>query len=104
MTSLAVGQQCTLEAQHPGRVSFRNGERKLYGHDIAAMPFGMGSMMRFMGQRTPFMLGAMKPVFPILFPLLLPMMMPKVMDNLMPHMLPDVVPLVTGPMIEYLKN
>ncbi len=100
---------------------------------VDAMPFGMGSMMRFMGKRMPFMLGAMKPMFPILFPLLLPMMMPKVMptmlnrvservpmpdymreqmpelmpkvmDNLMPHMLPDVVPLVTQPMIDYLQS
>lgn len=99
---------------------------------IDAMPFGMGGMMRFMGKSMPFMLGAMKPMFPILFPRLLPMMMPKVMDtmlsrvadripmpdymaeqmpqlmpkvmdNLMPHMIGDVVPLVTDPMIEYLK-
>jgi Fe-S oxidoreductase/FAD/FMN-containing dehydrogenase len=98
---------------------------------ISAMPMGMGGMMRFMGQRMPFMLGAMKPLFPILFPILLPKMMPKVMptmldrvkqqvpmpdymaeqmpelmpkvmDNLMPHMIGDLVPLVTDPMIQYL--
>lgn len=34
----------------------------------------------------------------------MPDIMPGVMDNLMPHMIDDVVPLVTGPMIEYLKN
>jgi len=100
---------------------------------ISAMPFGMGPMMRFMGKNTPFMLDAMKPIFPILFPRLLPMMMPKVMpvmlervkeripmpdymaeqmpdlmpsvmDNLMPHMIGEVVPLVTQPMINYLQG
>ena len=100
---------------------------------VDAMPFGMGSMMRFMGKRTPCVLDAMKPMFPLLFPRLLPMMlpkvmptmldrvadripmpdymreqmpdlMPKVMDNLMPHMMPDVVPLVTQPMIDYLRQ
>jgi hypothetical protein len=100
---------------------------------VEAMPFGMGGMMRFMGKNTPFMLDAMKPMFPVLFPRLLPMMMPKVlptmldrvaeivpmpdymteqmpalmpkvMDNLMPHMIGDVVPLVTDPLIGYLKN
>jgi hypothetical protein len=100
---------------------------------IAAMPFGMGHMMRFFGKRLPGMLDMMKPMFPILFPILLPMMMPKVlptmltrvaakvpmpdymkeqmpelmpkvMDELMPHMIGDVVPLVTEPMLEYLKS
>ena len=100
---------------------------------VDAMPFGMGKMMRFMGKKTPFMLNAMKPVFPVLFPILLPMMMPKVMDvmlqrvgdaipmpdymaeqmpqlmpgvmdGLMPHMIGALVPLVTQPMIDYLKN
>jgi len=100
---------------------------------IDAMPLGMGRMMRFIGKRMPFMLGAMKPMFPFLFPRLLPMMMPKVMptmlnrvgqmipmpdymaaqmpdlmpkvmDNLMPHMIGDVVPLVTEPMISYLTG
>jgi len=100
---------------------------------LDAMPLGMGGMMRFMGKSTPWALGMMKPVFPILFPLLLPGMMPKVMDtmlarvadkvpmpdymieqmpelmpkvmdSLMPHMIGDLVPLVTGPMIDYLKT
>jgi len=100
---------------------------------IDAMPLGMGPMMRFLGKRMPFMLGAMKPVFPILFPILLPGMMtklmptmldrvragvpmpsymeeqmpslmPEVMDNLMPHMIGELVPLVTQPMIDYLTG
>lgn len=99
---------------------------------IAAMPFGMGGMMRLMG-KIPGALQLMKPMFPILFPILLPMMMPKVMpamlarvgeripmpdymreqmpelmpsvmDNLMPHMIGDVVPLITQPMINYLQG
>ena len=99
---------------------------------IAAMPFGMGPMMRIAG-KIPGMLSLMKPMFPVLFPRLLPMMMPKVMpvmlkriaaqvpmpdymreqmpdmmpnimDELMPHMIGDVVPLVTDPMIAYLKG
>jgi hypothetical protein len=99
---------------------------------VAAMPLGMGPMMRFMGRRMPFMLDMMKPVFPVLFPALLPGMMPKVMatmldrvagmvpmpsymreqmpelmpkvmDNLMPHMIGDLVPLVTQPLIDWLK-
>lgn len=99
---------------------------------IAAMPFGMGPMMRIMG-KIPGALTLMKPLFPILFPRLLPLMMPKVMDtmlervgaaipmpdymaeqmpelmpkvmdNLMPHMIRDVVPLVTQPMIDYLRG
>jgi Fe-S oxidoreductase/FAD/FMN-containing dehydrogenase len=99
---------------------------------IDAMPFGMGSMMRFMG-KIPAALDLMKPMFPILFPKLLPLMMPrvmpvllkrvaeripmpdymqeqmgdlmpKVMDHLMPHMIDDVVPLVTQPMIDYLRK
>jgi Fe-S oxidoreductase len=99
---------------------------------IDAMPFGMGSMMRFMG-KIPVALDLMKPMFPILFPRLLPLMMPKVMPvmlgrmaeqvpmpdymqeqmgelmpkvmgHLMPHMIGDVVPLVIRPMIEYLKR
>jgi hypothetical protein len=100
---------------------------------MKAMPLGMGSMMKFMGRRMPFMLSVMKPMFPILFPILLPGMMPKVMstmlsrvadlvpmpvymkeqmpelmpkvmDNLMPHMIGEVVPLVTPPMIAWLKD
>ncbi len=99
---------------------------------IAAMPFGMGPMMKVMG-KIPGALQLMKPMFPILFPRLLPMMMPKVMpamlerveeavpmpdymreqmpdmmpkvmDNLMPHMIDDVVPLVTQPMIDHLQG
>jgi len=99
---------------------------------IAAMPFGMGKMLRAMG-KVPGALTLMKPMFPILFPRLLPMMMPKVMpvileivgksipmpdymreqmpelmpkvmDSLMPHMIGDVVPLVTQPMIDYLRG
>jgi Fe-S oxidoreductase/FAD/FMN-containing dehydrogenase len=98
---------------------------------LAAMPLGMGRMMRVMG-KIPGALNLMKPMFPVLFPMLLPRMMPKVMpvmlekvgekipmpdymaeqmpemmpgimENLMPHMIKDVVPLVTGPMIDYLK-
>ena len=38
MSALAASQQSYLEAQYHGRVTFRKGERKLYGHDIAAMP------------------------------------------------------------------
>ncbi len=100
---------------------------------LKAMPLGMGGMMQFFGKRMPFMLGVMKPMFPILFPILLPGMMPKVMDtmlsrvgdlvpmpdhmraqmpelmpkvmdNLMPHMIGDLVPLVTPKMIEWLKG
>lgn len=99
---------------------------------IAAMPLGMGKIMRFMG-KVPGMLEMMKPLFPFLFPRLLPLMLPKVMpvmlakigervpmpdymreqmpallpkvmSNLLPHMIGDVVPLVTPPMIKYLKG
>lgn len=99
---------------------------------INAMPFKMGSMMRFFG-KIPGVLQAMKPLFPVLFPILLPKMMPKVMDtmlqrvadkipmpdymseqmpqimpkvmdNLMPHMLKDVIPLISKPMIDYLQG
>ncbi len=98
---------------------------------IAAMPLGMGGMMRVMG-KIPGALNLMRPLFPWLFPLLLPLMLPKVlpvmidrikervpmpdymaeqmpqlmpevMDNLLPNMVDDVVPLVTGPMIAYLR-
>ena len=99
---------------------------------MAAMPYGMGPMMKIAG-KIPGLLSLMKPVFPILFPRLLPMMMPKVlpamldrigamvpmpdymreqmpemmpqiMDELMPLMIDDVVPLVTQPMIDYLHG
>jgi Fe-S oxidoreductase len=99
---------------------------------IAAMPLGMGAMMRAMG-KVPGALEAMRPMFPLLFPRLLPLMMPKLMpamlervgkaipmpdymaeqmpdlmpkviDRLMPHMIGDVVPLVTQPMVDYLHG
>lgn len=99
---------------------------------VAAMPFGMGAMMRAMG-RVPGALEAMKPLFPVLFPRLLPRMLPevlpvmlerieacipmpdymaeqmpdllpKVMDALLPHMVDDVVPLVTDPLVDYLRG
>jgi len=99
---------------------------------IAAMPWGLGSMMRFFG-KIPGVLRLMKPLFGPLFGLLLPRMMPKlmpamlerigaqvpmpkymaeqmpammpdVMASLMPHMLPDVVPLVSDPLIAYLRQ
>ena len=98
---------------------------------IAAMPLGMGPMMRAMGRVK--LVRFMKPLFPVLFPRLLPRMMPKVMGrmleligdrvpmpdymreqmpeimpsvmaNLMPHMLPNVIPLVSQPMVEYLEG
>jgi hypothetical protein len=99
---------------------------------VAAMPFGMGGMMRFFG-KIPGVLLLMKPLFPFLFPRLLPLMMPKlmpailervakmvpmpgymleqmpemmpkVMGNLMPHMVRDVVPLVSQPLIDHLRG
>jgi Fe-S oxidoreductase/FAD/FMN-containing dehydrogenase len=111
---------------------FANLMDTLWPELIAAMPFGMGKMMRFMG-KIPGTLEMMKPMFPILFPRLLPLMMPKVMpamlkrvaeripmpdymreqmpalmpkvmNSLMPHMIGDVVPLVTQPMIQYLRG
>jgi len=132
MSKLNSKLRTYLEQRFNDRVSFRRIERKLYGHDIAAMPFGMGKMMKVMG-KAPGALTLMKPMFPILFPRLLPTMMPKVMpamlqrigeqipmpdymleqmpelmpkvmDNLMPHMIGDVVPLVTQPMIDYLRG
>jgi hypothetical protein len=111
---------------------FANLMSSMWPELIDAMPFGMGSMMRFMG-RIPWALDLMKPMFPLLFPKLLPLMMPKVMpvmlgrvaeqvpmpdymqeqmgelmpkvmDHLMPHMISDIVPLVTQPMIDYLRK
>lgn len=99
---------------------------------LAAMPLGLGGVMRFFG-KIPGALWLMRPFFPVLFPILLPRMMPKllpamldriraripmpdymaeqlpgmmpgVMDALMPHMLKDVVPLVSDPLIEYLES
>lgn len=98
---------------------------------LDAMPLGMGRLMRLAGRLG--IVGAMKPLFPVLFPRLLPLMMPKllptmlerigervpmpdymaeqmpdmmpgVMDNLMPHMIGDVVPLVTQPLIDHLQH
>jgi Fe-S oxidoreductase/FAD/FMN-containing dehydrogenase len=98
---------------------------------VAAMPLGMGGMMRAMG-KVPGALEAMRPLFPTLFPLLLPGMMkkvmpamleriqaqvpmpaymaeqmpelmPKVMDTLMPHMIGDVIPLVSDSLIAHLR-
>jgi len=99
---------------------------------VAAMPWGLGRLMRFFG-KVPGVLRGMKPLFGPLFALLLPRMMPKllpvmldrlraqipmpaymaeqmpammpgVMDALMPHMLPQVVPLVSDPLIAYLRG
>lgn len=98
---------------------------------VAAMPLGMGRMMRSLA-KLPGAADAMRPLFPVLFPRLLPLMlpkvmptmlnrveqlvpmpdymaaqmpdlMPKVMNRLMPHMIDDVVPLVTDPLLAYLK-
>ena len=53
---------------------------------LAAMPLGMGRMMKVIG-RLGFLGGAllamMKPLFPVLFPKLLPGMMPKVMPTML---------------------
>lgn len=99
---------------------------------MAAMPLGMGKMMRLMAH-VPGMLEMMKPLFPYLFPRLLPLVLPKVMstmlakvaerlpmpdymreqmpslmskvmENLMPHMIGEVVPLITQPLIDYLQG
>ena len=99
---------------------------------VAAMPMGMGAMMRGMG-KVPGALEAMRPLFPTLFPLLLPgmmkkvmpamlariqaqvpmpaymaeqmpAMMPRVMDTLMPHMIGDVIPLVSDSLIAHLRG
>ncbi len=99
---------------------------------IAAMPFGLGKVMRFMA-KLPGALRLMKPLFPVLFAILMPRMMkklmptmldriagqvpmpdymeeqmptllPQVMDSLMPNMLPSVVPLVSDPLIAYLQG
>jgi len=53
---------------------------------LAAMPLGMGGMMRFVGKLGVVggaMFAAMKPLFPVLFPKLLPGMMPKVMPAML---------------------
>ncbi len=53
---------------------------------LAAMPLGMGKMMRLIGKTGVFggaMFGLMKPLFPVLFPKLLPGMMPKVLPTML---------------------
>lgn len=68
---------------------------------LAAMPLGMGGMMKFMGKLGfvgGAMFGMMKPLFPVLFPRLLPGMMPKVM----PAMLDRVAEMI--PMPDYMKE
>ncbi len=53
---------------------------------LAAMPLGMGPMMRVVGKLGVVgdaMFGMMKPIFPVLFPKLLPGMMPKVMPTIL---------------------
>jgi len=68
---------------------------------LAAMPLGMGGMMRFIGKLGfigDAMFALMKPMFPILFPRLLPGMMPKVM----PTMLDRVAEFV--PMPDYMAE
>jgi Cysteine-rich domain len=99
---------------------------------IAAMPLGMGQMMRAMG-KVDGALDAMRPMFPVLFPQLLPLMLPKIMPTmlsriaqmvpmpdymatqmpdlmskvmgcLMLHTIGEVVPLATDPMIAYLQT
>ena len=67
---------------------------------LAAMPFGMGGIMKFVGRLGAVgdgVFAAMKPVFPILFPKLLPGMMPKVM----PAMLERIEGMI--PMPDYMK-
>ncbi len=68
---------------------------------LAAMPLGMGKMMRAIGKLGPvggFLFTLMKPVFPVLFPKLLPGMMPK----LMPVMLDRVGVMI--PMPDYMRE
>ena len=68
---------------------------------LAAMPLGMGGMMKFIGKLGPVgdgLFAMMKPVFPILFPRLLPGMMPKVM----PAMLQRIEGMI--PMPGYMKE
>lgn len=68
---------------------------------LAAMPLGMGKMMRFIG-RLGFLGDAvfalMRPVFPILFPRMLPKMMPKVMPTLLDRVAQAV------PMPDYMEE
>ncbi len=68
---------------------------------LAAMPLGMGRMMRFIGRLGPVgggMFALMRPMFPLLFPRLLPGMMPKVM----PAMLERVKNMI--PMPDYMAE
>jgi hypothetical protein len=69
---------------------------------LDAMPFGMGRVLRTIGQaptamREP-MFKIMAPIMPVLFPKLLPGMMPKVL----PHMIDLVEQRI--PMPDYLRN
>ncbi len=104
---------------------------ELFPQMLAAMPLGMGGMMRVMA-KVPGALRVMKPLMPTLFPLLMPSIMPKVMpdmlvavgkridmpDNmreqmpdllpdtmaaLMPNMLPLLMPRIVPAMLAYLK-
>jgi Fe-S oxidoreductase/FAD/FMN-containing dehydrogenase len=68
---------------------------------LAAMPLGMGPMMRFIGKLGIFgdaAFALMKPVFPLVFPRLLPKMMPRVM----PAMLDRVAKRI--PMPDYMEE
>jgi len=68
---------------------------------LAAMPLGMGKMMRFIGKLGfvgDAVFALMKPVFPVLFPRLLPKMMPKVL----PTMLDRIAKAV--PMPDYMQE
>jgi hypothetical protein len=105
---------------------------QLFPQMMAAMPLGMGRMMRLMA-KVPGALRVMEPVMPKLFPLLMPRIMPKVMpdmvaavdrhmdipddmreqlpdllpktmQNLMPNMLPLLMPFVVPKMIECLQS
>jgi len=68
---------------------------------LAAMPLGMGKMMRLIG-RLGFVGGAMfwamKPLFPVLFPRLLPRMMPKVLPTMLERIAERV------PMPDYMQE
>jgi len=68
---------------------------------LAAMPLGMGKMMRLIG-RLGFVGGAMfwamKPLFPVLFPRLLPGMMPKVLPTMLERIAERV------PMPDYMQE
>jgi Fe-S oxidoreductase/FAD/FMN-containing dehydrogenase len=105
---------------------------QLFPQMMAAMPLGMGSMMR-RAAKVPGALRLMERLMPKLFPLLMPMIMPKVMpdmvaavdrymdvpddmreqlpdllpktmENLMPNMLPLLMPYVVPRMMECLKS